>query len=224
MPGSCRTPKYYLRFALLASVFNLATMSFVAAQSKNNFAVLSPERVVQLVAVERTPQAAKQTLPASGLLFTFRNVSNKQILEICISPHPAGFELDCLSGFANGAKLTDPGDTFSMTFEAGDFPKDVQQQKLIVNAILYGDGSHIGQNALLAKLASRMVGAALETKRISDLLFQTSDDTVAGLDSVLQKIGTDPTSSRTETITALKGESLPGISPLIINGYLPIAF
>jgi hypothetical protein len=116
--------------------------------------------------------------------------------------------------------LTGPGETFSMFLDASGFASDGQQNSLRVNAVVYADGSRFGEKAILASVASRMFGVALETKRISDLLSNGPDDSAAGLDSVLPQIGTAPPSSPAEAAEALKGESLPGISPSVIDTYL----
>jgi len=126
----------------------------------------------------------------------------------------------CQSGFANGAKLTGPGETFSMSFDPSGFASDGQQNTLHVNAAIYSDGSHFGENALLAKLASEMFGTALETKRTSRLLSNCPDDGVPGLDSIIPQIGASAPSSSAEAAKTLKEESLPGISALVINSYL----
>jgi hypothetical protein len=107
-----------------------------------------------------------------------------------------------------------------MNFDASGFALDGQQNTLHIDAVVYTDGSHFGETKVLATIASRMFGVALETKRISDLLSNGPDQSAAGLDSVLPQIGTSPPSSPTEAAEKFKGESLPGISPLVVNSYL----
>jgi hypothetical protein len=104
-----------------------------------------------------------------------------------------------------------------MSFDASGFASDGQQNTLRVDAVVYTDGSHFGGQRTLANIASRMVGVALETKRISGLLSNGPD---TGLDSVLPQIGTSSPSSPAEAAGELKGQSLPGISQLVVNSYL----
>jgi hypothetical protein len=214
-PGNvnpCVIPRYYLRAALLAFAMCLAMHSFASGQSISDFVISSPQPVVQLVQVEQ--------LPSRNLDFTFSNASNKTILEICISPQRGPNEMVCKLGSANGAKLSGPGETFSMSLDAGGFASDGQQNTLRVDAVVYTDGSHFGKQRTLADIASRMVGVALETKRISDLLSNGPDLSATGLDSALPQIGTSSPLSPAEAAGELKGESLPGISQLVVNSYL----
>lgn len=202
-----------LSIALLAVATSIATPSFVSGQSIGEFIISSPEPVIQLAEVEQIP-------PANNLEFTFKNNSDHTILEICISAQRGPREMVCMSGFSNGAKLRGPGDTFSMKFDASGFAFQGQQNSLRVNAVVYTDGSHFGENSTLATIASRMIGVTLETKHISDLLSESSDKSAIGLDGVLSQIGTAPPLSSAEAATQLKGEYLSGVSPLVINSYL----
>jgi hypothetical protein len=208
--GSCVIPKYLRAALLVFSGFEM--LSFASGQSVGDFVISSPHPVVQLVQVEQ--------LPSKNLNFTFSNASNKTILQICVSAQRGFREMVCESGFTNGAGLTGPGETFSMNFDASGFASDGQQNSLRVNAVVYTDGSHFGEIETLDTIRSRMFGVALETKRISDLLSNGSDDSVAGLDSVLPQIGTTPPSSIAEAAETVKGQSLPGISPSVISSYL----
>ncbi len=209
--GSSCVIRRYLRAALLVFAI-FATFSAAPGQSISDFVISSPQPAVQLVQVEQ--------LPSRNLDFTFSNASDKTILEICISAQRGPNEMVCQSGFANGAKLTGPGQTFSMSFDASGFASDGQQNTLRVNGVVYTDGSHFGEKRTLANIASRMVGGALETKRISDLLSNGPDLSAAGLDSALPQIGASSPSSPAEAAEELKGESLPGISPSVVNRYL----
>jgi hypothetical protein len=201
----------YMRAALLV-LTSFVTFSAAPGQSVRDFVIVSPERTIQLVQVEN--------LPPNNLLFTFSNASSKPILEVCISAQRGPNEMVCKLGAANGAKLPGPGETFSMSFDAGGFASDGQQNTLRVDAVVYTDGSHVGEKRTLANIASRMVGVALETKRISDLLSNSPDLSAAGLDSVVPQIGPSSPSSPVEAAEKLRGESLPGVSPLVVNGYL----
>jgi hypothetical protein len=201
-----------LRTVLLVLATSVGAISLASGQSTSDFAISSPEPVVQLIKVEHLPGTS------GSLHFTFSNISNKTILEICISA-PNGLEMVCQSGFANGAKPTGPGDTLSFSMDPDGFAPDGQQNSLHVNAIVYTDGSHMGEQRILAKEEDRMFGLALETKRISDLLSNCADGSVAGLDSVLPRIGANqPT--KVEAAEAVRGESLPGISRSVIDIHL----
>lgn len=192
----CVIPRHYLRTALLALATSVVMLSFASGQSIRDFVILSPHPVVQLVQVEQ--------LPSKNLDFTFSNTSTKTILQICISAQHGPREMVCESGFANGAKLTGPGETFSMSFDARGFTSDGQQNSLRVTAVVYTDGSHFGDVATLDRIRSRMLGVALETKRVSDLLSNASDDSAAGLDSIVSQIGTTPPSSSAEAAETVK--------------------
>jgi hypothetical protein len=206
-----------VRTALLVFATSLATLPFASSQSARDFVISSPRPVIQLVEVEQ--------LPSANFHLTFKNISSQTILEICISAEHGLNEMVCMTGFADGAKLPEPGGTFSMTFDASGFASDSQsgqstQNSLRVDAVVYTDGTHFGDNAILARLADRMFGDALESKRISDLLSNSTDGGASGLDNVLPQIGTTPLSSTAEAAEGLKDESMPGVSPLVINSYL----
>lgn len=214
---SCAAPMRFLRTALAASTTICAMISLASGQSIGDFVLSSPGPIVQLMQVEQ--------LPSNNYHFTFRNISNRTILEICISAPAGPHEMVCMSGFANGAKLPGPGDTFDMTFDhrgftSSDASGQPPQSTLRINAVIYTDGSHSGESKMLATLANRMVGTALETKRTSDLLSNCPNGSVVGLDNVLPQIGTSPPLSSSEAAEALRSTSLPGMSPVVINSYL----
>jgi hypothetical protein len=206
-------PMHSLRTALIALTTSFATLSLASGQSISDFVISSPRPVIQLVQVEQIP-------PENNPYFTFRNVSDKTILAICISEQRGPKEMVCDSGFSNGSKLTGPGETFSLSLDANGFASDGQQNSLRVNAVIYTDGSHFGESTMLARLRGEMFGVTLETKRVSDLLSNGPDDSAAALDGVLSQIGTTRPSSKDEAARILAGESLPGISPLAIDSYL----
>ena len=188
-----------------------------SGESINDFVITSPEPVIQLVQVEQLP------LPSNNIRFTFRNTSNKTVLEICVSAPREPREMDCMNGFiSNGVKLPEPGDTFSMNFDGRGFSSDGQQNSLHVNAVIYTDGSHVGEQELLADLENQMFGMALETKRISSILSSCPDDGIAGFDDVLSKIGVGRPSTSAEAAHGLDGVSLTGIPPSEIELHLAL--
>lgn len=205
-------PSERARTALLAFATGFAMLSFASGQSISDFVISSPQAVIQLVQVEQIP-------PSNNLYFTFRNASDKTILNICISAQ-SGLEMVCMEGFDNGAKLPEPRGTFSMSFDASGFASGGQQNNLRVNAVIYTDGSHFGESTVLATLRGRMFGVALETKRVSDLLSSGPDGSAAALDNVLLQIGATAPATKAEAVETLKGESLPGISSSAIDSYL----
>lgn len=184
----------------------------IRAQSVTDFVISSPQPAIQLSKVDR--------IGSNNLQFTFTNNSSKTLLEICISAQRGAYEMVCKVGSANEAKLPGPGDTFSMNFDASGFSSDLQQSTLRVNAVVFTDGSHFGERKVLASIASRMFGMALETKRISDILSKSTDPSAMGLDGVLTQIGASLPSSPHEAAEGLKGQSLPGVSAVIISSYL----
>lgn len=209
--ANSRVTRMYLPVALCI-LLNPSAVPLASGQSTSDFAVSSPQPVVQLVGVQR--------LLSKNLSFTFRNISNKTILDICISAERGPKEMVCKAGFANAATLPGPGQNLSMSFDARGFAADTQSGTLKVDAVIYTDGSHFGDRAVLANAASQMIGDALETNRISNLLSDGSDESVAGLDSILPQIGTRPPSSGAEAAETLKGVSLPGISQSLVNSHL----
>jgi hypothetical protein len=207
--GSCVVPKHS-RAALLTFA-GFAISPFASGQSTSDFLVVSPQPAIQLLQVEK--------LPSNSLQFTFSNTTNKPILEICISAQRGPNEMVCKLGGTNEAKLPAPEETFSMDFDPRGFPLDGQKNTLSVDAVVYSDGSHFGKKEILADMAIRMAGIALESKRISDLLSNSPDLSAAGLDSVVSQIGTSAPSSPAEAAEELKGESLPGISVSVLDRY-----
>ena len=216
--------RYYLCTILIALVMSFGITPLASGQSTRDFTVLLPEHVVDLVQVEQTP--------SNNLQFTIKNASNKTILELCISAQRGSKfeEMVCMHGFGGGGTLPEPGATMSFIFDAKEFVSDGQlgeplQKSLRVYAVVYTDGSHIGSKNILDKIEDHMIGVALETKRISDILAACPDDSANGLDSVLPQIGTSP-SSTTNADAAdrlagkLQGQSLPGIDQSYIDSHL----
>ena len=116
-------------------------------------------------------------------------------------------------------KLPAPEEPFSMNFDPRGFSSDGQQNTLIVDAVVFSDGSRFGRREILSDLAIRMAGIALESKRISDLLLSSSDPSATRLDDVTAQIGTSAPSSPAEAAEELSGESLPGISLSVLDRY-----
>lgn len=201
-----------MRLSIVLVLTSFGTFSASPGQTVHDFVIVSPEPAIQLVQVEN--------LPPNNLRFTFRNASSKPMLEVCISAQRGAKEMVCKLGAANGAKLPAPGETFSMSFDGSGFASDSQQKTLSVDAVVYADGSHFGGKRTLANIESRMVGEALETKRISDLLSNSSDLGAAGLEKIAAQIGPSAPSSPVEVAENLKGESLPGVSPQVVDSYL----
>jgi hypothetical protein len=188
--------------------------------------IVSPEHIVDLVQVERTP--------SNSFGFTFKNTSRKTILELCISAQRGSTfeEMVCMHGFGGGETLPAPGSTMSFLFDAEEFVSDEQpgqpsEKSLVVYAVVNTDGSHIGSKNILNKLEDHMLGVALETKRISDLLAACPDDSVTGLDVILPKIGTSqPSTTSADAVDRLvgnlSGKSLSGINQAYINSHLSL--
>ena len=208
----------------LAFVILLGIPSFASSQTTRDFTIVSPEHAVDLVEVEKTPE--------NNLQFTFKNTSNKTILELCISAKRGStfVEMVCMHGFGGGGALPAPGATMPFLFAAKEFvsdeePGQPQERSLRVYAAVYTDGSHIGSKNILDKIEDQMIGGALETKRISDILAACPDDSVTGLDSVPPQIGTSPPSTTdadaVDRLAAkLYGRSLPGIDQSYLDSHV----
>jgi hypothetical protein len=209
----------------IALIIGIAVTSLASGESTRDFTILSPEHVVDLVQVEQTPSSALQ--------FTFRNASNKAILELCISAQSGSKfeEMVCTHWYAGGETPPKPGDMMSFIFDASDFVSDGQsggqslQRSLRIYATVYTDGSHIGPKSALDQIEDHMIGVALETKRISDMLTASPDNSVTGLNSVLPQIGTSPPSTTSADAVdrlagKLRGQSLPGIDQSYIDSHL----
>lgn len=223
------TSRSYLRAIFIPIVMGFGLIALTSGQTTDDFTIVSPEHVVNLVQVEQTSSNASQP---NALQFTFTNSSNKTILELCISAlRGSKFEeMVCMHSFAGGGTLPGPGATMMFTFDANDFvseeqPGEPQQRSLRVYAVVFADGSYIGAKNELDKIEDLMIGAALETKRISDILAKSSDDSITGLDSVLPQIGTSPPSTADpdaadRLIGKLQGQPLPGIDQSYIDNHV----
>jgi hypothetical protein len=215
-----------LRFLRKISITFLAILgapSLASSQAPSDFTVVSPEHVVDLVQVEQTPA------PSNGFRFTFKNVSSKTILALCISAlHGSHVEqMDCMYAFEGGTPPS-PGGMVTFVFNANGFVSDQEADRsLHVNAVVYTDGSHIGAKNILDKIEDEMLGSALETKRISDLLAACPDESVTGLDSVLPQIGPhvpsmNDVAAAGELAGKVRGQSLPGIDQSYVNSHLDL--
>jgi hypothetical protein len=214
-----------LRMILIMLFINIATSPLLSGQTtSSDFLIVSPGHVVDLVQVDRTP--------SNNLNFILKNASTKTILELCISALSDSRveETVCMHGFAAGATHPEPNETMSFLFDANNFISDRPagqrpQRSLRVEVAVYTDGSSTGSKYFLDKIENHMLGVALETKRISDILAGSSDNSISGLQSMLPKIGISPPSTTDaeasgELIDNLRDKSLPGLSQDYIDSHL----
>jgi hypothetical protein len=168
----------------------------------------APPNSLQLVKIE--------PFVAGGLSFTFQNVSKKTILEFRIAA-PNGHSTG-VDGFTLGVGTVASGATMSAIFSEGDFSSgNLVDQNLRVEAIIYTDGSCAGSEKTLDFIEDEMLGAALETRRDSQILAASPDASVAGFDAVVADIDKALPSTNAEIAEAMRGIALTGVPQSYID-------
>lgn len=123
--------------------------------------------------------------------------------------------------FTNGKGAIAPGAASFVEFGTRELSyADEGPKVLYVAAIVYADGSEAGSPKTLALVENEMLGAALETKRISGLLLNSPDPGMAGFDNVLSEIGSKAPQTDNEAAESLKGMASPGVSQGYIDEHL----
>jgi hypothetical protein len=203
MPRGCSA------WVLVLSLVSFGTTS-VFCQSTTDWRLDAPPQTVELVQVDQ--------LTSDGLRFTFRNVSNKAIVEYCASASEK--EMACVDGFLQ-EDLQNPGSTMTLNFSSQGLVSDGDSNHVLhLKAIVYADGSHVGTHAVLDDIEDRMLGAALETKRILNILSESTDDSIRGLDNARSELAIVSPSDALVAASQMKGISLPGIPQSYIDSRL----
>ena len=181
----------------------------VFGQSTDGWELEAPSGSVQLISVG-------QSVMANFANFSFKNISGKAILEFWIDTgHGSMNGIDAFTigrgGIAPDASFGADFDTRSLSFV------DNNTKKLHVAAIVFADGSEVGSLKAIGMLENEMLGVALETQRISNLLLARPDASFSGYDNVLESISSKLPQTDYEAAEALKGMALPGISQAYVN-------
>ena len=171
----------------------------------------APADSVQLISAEPDPMF-------TGVLkFTFKNVSGKTIINFLVDNlhgDATGFD-----GFVGDLGSVGPGQTTAAHFGARDF-EEQSAKKLRVVAIVYADGSRGGAPDWLERVENQMLGAALETRRIADILAASPDPSLAGFDRVAPQIDISVPPGDSDAVDGIHGIALPGVSVDEINRHL----
>lgn len=197
-------------YILAVCLMSCGMTSVVFGQSTAEWTLNAPPETIQLAQVEQ--------LGADNLRVSFTNVSKKSVLYYCVSAPER--EMACGDAFLI-EKVFIPGSTMTLTFSSNSFVSNGQPNRvLILRAIVYTDGSHIGEQAVLDNIEDRMLGATLETRRISDILSNISDDSVHGLEDARPKVMIGHPADASEAANQIKAISLPGISQSYVDSHL----
>jgi hypothetical protein len=178
-------------------------------QNVAGWALESAPNFLELVTVD-------QSTNGSLLRFTLRNTSKNPIIDLRIAV-PSG-NMTGLDAFTTGVGTVEPEETVSVTFGNKDFfVGNHMEQSLKVEAIVHADGSRQGSQKTLDLIEDEMLGAALETKRDSDILAASPDPSAAGLDAVLDKVGRSIPSTGNDAVRSVRDISLPNIPQSYID-------
>lgn len=205
-----RKPHFYK--AVFVGLLCLAMPAIVFPQSTDGWSLEAPPGSVQLTSVE-------QGMMANVVRFTFTNVSGKTILALLIDTRHGN--MTGLEGFTNWKQTVAPGATAFVNFSTPQLSyAEEGPKKLYVAAIVYTNGSGSGSPKTLHMVEDEMLGTALETKRISGILLNSPDPTIAGFDNVLTQIGSNLPKTDYDAVQSLKGIALPGVSQEYIDEHL----
>ena len=204
--------KRLLLLLLHVVVVGFAVSSAAMAQNVADWTVQAPPSTVQLVGVK--------AVSAGGLRFNFKNVLKKTIVEFKVaSPEFNGSSTERgVDAFTTGIGEVKPGGTMSVNFDEKDFSSGNQTDRTLrVEAVVYTDGSYVGSKKELDSIEDEMLGAALETERVANLL-ATSREIIFGPNSYPEeKVGKPLASPTVEEAAAVRGIVLPGISQSYID-------
>jgi len=204
--------KSHFSKAIIVFSFSSIMPAIILAQDTGGWVIEAPASSVQLTSVG-------QGMTADLVKFTFTNISGKTIIEFRVDTGHGN--MTGLDAFTDGQGAVAPGATTSVVFDTRALSfADTGAKKLYVVAIVYSDGSRAGSAQVVALVENEMLGAALETKRISDLLLTNPDPSIAGFDNVQPRIGSKSPQADNDAAASLKGIALPGVSQTYIDEHL----
>jgi len=202
---------------VLGLILGAGFSSPVLAQSVSDWTVEAPFNSVQLVKVE---SGLGETLN-----FTFKNISDKSIIYSTVwirENHCQVAEGTGINAFLGWKDLVAPGESFTARFSKSNLIN--AEHTLRVTAVLYSDGTEVGDQKELETDNSELFGMAIEIKRDTEFLSASSDPGVSGFDAVVEKIGNVPPGSdpnANELVAAsVRGVSLEGIPQSEIESHL----
>lgn len=180
------------------------------AQSPSGWNLVAPSESIQLNHIEEFNAGL-------GKRFTFKNVSGRTIIELRISS-PGGTTVG-LDAFMTGAGAVGPNSEVDMTFSASDFAlSGTQKKELRVEAIIYQDGTCIGNKQELSEVLDEMVGATLATKRALQTLDLAPDKSLSGVEDALSRVRLEKVNSHSPE--SLRGISVEGVPQFFVNQHL----
>lgn len=200
-----------LRLFFWRVLFCCAFSCVAVGQNLADWTLNAPANSLQLVDVK--------PFTVDTLEFTFRNISGKTILEMRVSA-PNG-NMTGVDGFTTGKGTVPPGSTTTATFGQSAFTSEGSvNRSLVIEAVVYTDGTRVGSTNTLALIEGEMLGAALETKRIATILTASPDPSADGFDAVLGKIRSIPILTNEQAASSVRGITLPGVPQSYIDSHV----
>jgi len=174
--------------------------------------VAAPSNAVQLAAVDRVME--------NEVKLSFKNTAEKTVVEFRVF-RPSGIGADengtGLDAFTSGTGSIAHGAMMPVTFSEKDSGGNPTSRSLRIAAVVYSDGTAVGDGKVLEEIEDEMVGAALEIRRDADILATSPDPSAAGIDAAVERIGRTVPSSVEEAVNAVNGIALTGIPQIDVD-------
>jgi hypothetical protein len=183
----------------IAACLIFCSLEFLQAATRGDLSAWSTTDLTQAVELSAVYE------DSSMWTVSFKNRSTEAITAVAVSfKADAHHYQDWLN--AEPSSLA-PGQTFDLTIAA----EDGMNRKVKISAVIFEDGSSKGDETQVDIMQCHRFGNILESTRIKDILRNrrpSNDD--AGINSLLQKLGTLPLSAE-DAFISLVGISVPGI-------------
>jgi hypothetical protein len=204
-----------IRWCAIVCALICSTGAIARAQHIGDWTFTAPPDSVRLVSVVEGPAPDTFT-------YTFQNLTDKTIVEFRVTS-PNG-TTEGPDGFLVGLPAGLPKGLVTVRLGASDFVTPTRVvHHLIVSAIVYSDGSRVGDKRVLKEVEDEMVGAALELKRDSDIITKAAQENDTSYDSLLKQLGTQLPSSPDDVRAALGDIGLAGVPHDFLDTHLKSA-
>jgi len=195
-------------YGLILMVACLGLPIVLFSQNTSNWKLVTPPNSVQLVGVA--------TQPNKTVGIVVKNISGEPIVDIAIARRLGND--DDISGvdtFASGMVAIQPGGTASLSFSNAPNTKPLR-----VVAVVWSDGSRVGDPEFLARLEDEMIGATLEMARDVRILASSPELDAGGADTAVNAIGPSGPHNSAEVASTLRRISLPGVPKSYLDAHV----